>query len=34
MNIDANFSTSDYKPIKNLRDDMRTALIEDGLFAD
>src|SRR3954464_13094300 len=34
VNIDANFSTDEYKPVKNLRDEMKAALIEDGLFTD
>jgi hypothetical protein len=34
MITDATFRTDDYGPVKKLREEMKTALIEDGLFAD
>jgi hypothetical protein len=34
MVIDAIFRTDEYGPVKKLRDEMKSALVEDGLFAD
>src|SRR5436190_12585145 len=34
MTLNANFAASAYGPVKKLREEMRSALIEDGLFAD
>jgi hypothetical protein len=34
MAIDATFQPDEYAPVKKLRDEMKAALVEDGLFAD